>query len=136
MSTLSRLSWPLVLGLGALALVRPLMSITGLMDIVGKPLGPWLITALISLAWVVIVLMARVRAPFLTLVLAGLSYGIFAILLSTILSPILTGRLQGPILHPIALVMVLLTNVLWGAAVGMVALLMRELVPHRDGDAR
>jgi hypothetical protein len=34
------LHWPLVVGLGVLALVRPLMSIVGLTDELGRPLTP------------------------------------------------------------------------------------------------
>jgi len=67
------------------------MNITGLMEGLGRPFGPILMSVLISLAWLVIIVLVRVREPLLTLVFTGITYGVFAILLSAILSPLLTG---------------------------------------------
>lgn len=127
MNKLEQLHWPLIIGLGALALIRPLLSVVGLMDGLGRPFGPLLITALISLAWLGIVLISRVRRPFLTLVWTGIMYGIFAMLLSAILSPILHGKLMGPLTNPFAFVAVLITNAIWGGAVGLLALGLQSL---------
>jgi hypothetical protein len=127
MNKLEQLHWPLIIGLGALALIRPLLSVVGLMDGLGRPFGPLLITALISLAWLGIVLISRVRRPFLTLVWTGIMYGIFAMLLSAILSPILHGKLMGPLTNPFAFVAVLITNAIWGGAVGLLALGLQRL---------
>ncbi|HEY0735188.1 MAG TPA: hypothetical protein VGD69_09810 [Herpetosiphonaceae bacterium] len=124
---LRQLHWPLIVGLGALALIRPVLSITGLMEILGRPFGPILITILISLAWLAIVVLVRARQPLLTLVFAGISYGVFAIVISAVLSPLLTGQLSGPITNPIAVVAVLITNAIWGAAVGACALAVQAL---------
>jgi hypothetical protein len=123
MNDLKQLHWPLILGMGALALVRPFMSITGIMDLLGKPFGPVLITALISLAWLGIVLTAKIRQPLLTLIFTGLAYGFFAILTSAILSPILSGELSGPLTAPfgIGIMAVLTTNAIWGGVIGFVA---------------
>lgn len=126
MTKLRQLHWPLIMGLGALALVRPLMNITGLMDSLGKSFGPLLITALISVAWVVICVFVNVRNPLLTLIGAGVAYGIFATVLSALLSPLLTGALAGPLTNPYAIVSVLLTNALWGALAGVVALVVQQ----------
>lgn len=122
--------WSLVLSLGALALVRPLMSATGVSEAIGSPWAQLGSTVLITVAWVSAVVVARVPRPFLTLVLTGLVYGVLAILLSAVLSPILTGGLQGPITNPFAMVSVLLTNALWGTAAGGLALAFRA-VPGR-----
>ena len=127
MNKLEQLHWPLIIGLGALALIRPLLSVVGLMDGLGRPFGPLLVTALISLAWLGIVLISRVRRPFLTLVWTGIMYGIFAMLLSAILSPILHGKLMGPLTNPFAFVAVLITNAIWGGAVGLLALWLQSL---------
>lgn len=127
MNKLEQLHWPLIMGLGALALIRPLLSVVGLMDGLGRPFGPLLVTALISLAWLVIVLISRVRRPFLTLVWTGIMYGIFAMLLSAILSPILHGELMGPLTNPFAFVAVLITNAIWGGAIGLLALGVQSL---------
>jgi hypothetical protein len=130
MNMLKQLHWPLIVGLGALALIRPVLSITGLMDGLGRPFGPVLITILISLAWLAIVVLVRVRQPLLTLICAGISYGVFAILISAVVSPVLTGQLSGPLTNPIAVVAVLLTNAIWGAVVGVCALALHALAPR------
>jgi len=122
MDKLDQLHWGLILGLGALALIRPLLNIVGLMDGLGRPFGPLLITGLISLTWLVIVVTSHVRQPLLTLVWTGIAYGVFAILLSALLSPILDGALRGPLTNPLAVVSVLITNAIWGGAVGLLAL--------------
>ncbi len=127
MHKLKQLHWPLIIGLGALALVRPVLNITGLMEGLGRPFGPILMTMLISLAWLAIVVLVRVRDPLLTLVLTGITYGVFAILLSAILSPLLTGQLTGPITNPVAIVAVLITNAIWGALVGLCALALQAV---------
>lgn len=126
MQKLDQLHWGLILGLGALALIRPLLNIVGLMDGLGRPFGPLLITGLISLVWLVIVVTSNVRQPLLTLVWTGIAYGVFAILLSAFLSPILDGALRGPLTNPFALLSVLITNAMWGGAVGLVALAVQQ----------
>jgi hypothetical protein len=108
--------------MGALALIRPFMSITGLMEGLGRPFGSIFMTVLISVAWLAIVVLARVREPIFTLIFTGLVYGAFAIVISAILSPILTGELAGPITNPFAIVSVLITNAIWGLIVGVIAL--------------
>ena len=127
MNKLEQLHWPLIIGLGALALIRPLLSVVGLMDGLGRPFGPLLVTALISLAWLGIVLISRVRRPFLTLVWTGIMYGIFAMLMTATLSTILHGKLMGPLTNPFAFVAVLITNAIWGGAVGLLALGLQSL---------
>lgn len=111
----------LIIGLGALALVRPLMKMTGVMDLIGQQFGSILMTVLISLAWLIIVWAKRITHPVAILVGAGLSYALFAILLSGIASPILDGKLQGPLTNPLAIVSVFVTNAIWGFIVGIIA---------------
>lgn len=115
------LQWPLILGLGTLALARPVMSMVGLLDVIGQPTASITISAIISLVWLAAVVLARVHRPILTLVLAGVSYGVFAIILSAVFSPILTGQLQGPVTNPFAIISVLISNAIWGLVVGLFA---------------
>ena len=122
---LSGIPWSLVLALGALALVRPLMSATGVSAAIGSPWAQLGTTALITAAWVAAVVAAGAPRPFLTLVCTGVAYGVLAIVLSAVLSPFLLGELQGPITNPFAMVSVLLTNALWGAVSGGLALAVR-----------
>ncbi|MEZ5085109.1 MAG: hypothetical protein R2722_02255 [Tessaracoccus sp.] len=121
-----RLHWPLIFGLATLALVRPLFSIVGWSDALGKPATPVLLTVGITLAWVLIVGYSRVGSPVATLVATGLVYAVMAIVLSAVLSPILSGELQGPSTTPVGIVAVLLTNALWGLAAGGIAVLVRR----------
>jgi hypothetical protein len=132
MHKLKQLHWLLIIGLGALALIRPVMNITGLMEGLGRPFGPILMSVLISLAWLVIIVLVRVREPLLTLVFTGITYGVFAILLSAILSPLLTGQLMGPITNPVAMVAVLITNAMWGGLVGLCALALQAITRPRQ----
>lgn len=133
MNKLDQLHWPLIIGLGALALLRPLMSITGLLDRLGRPTTAIAVTIAISLLWLVIVVGTHVRRPFLTLLCVGVTYGVFAILLSALLSPLLTGTLMGPITNVAATISVLITNAIWGGTVGVLALLVQRLQPSTTG---
>jgi len=116
----------LILGLGVLALIRPVMKMTGIMEWIGQAFGSILMTVLISLAWLVIVLAKRVSSPATVLVGAGLSYAVFAIVLSGIASPLIDGKLQGPLTNPLAVVSVLATNAIWGLIVGGIAKALRR----------
>jgi hypothetical protein len=111
----------LILGLGALALIRPLMKMIGFMDIIGQQFGAILMTILISLAWLVIVVKRKVPNLITVLVFSGMSYALFVIILSGILSPILLGKLQGPLTNPLAIVSVFITNAIWGFVIGGIA---------------
>jgi hypothetical protein len=125
--TLKNLHWPLVLGLGALALVRPLVRIvidpTGMAD---APAAAITISILISVVWIAVVGWTNVDHPVLTLVCAGVVYGVLSIGLSAVLSPILTGQLRGPLAMPFTIIPVLLTNAFWGLVTGLIALVVRR----------
>jgi hypothetical protein len=125
--TLKNLHWPLVLGLGALALVRPLIRIlvdpSGMAD---APATAITVSIAISVVWVAVVGLTNVAHPVLTLVCAGVVYGLLSIVLSAVLSPILSGRLQGPLAQPFTIIPVLLTNAFWGLVAGLIALLVRR----------
>ncbi|MCQ8193747.1 hypothetical protein [Streptomyces rugosispiralis] len=124
---LRRLNRPLVALLTAVALVRPLFSVTGLSEALGKPLTPLLLTAFISLTWILAVGLSRVREPLLTPVAAGVAYALAALVLSGILSPLLEGDLRGPLAHPPAILPLFLVNGVWGAVCGVCALGVRRM---------
>jgi hypothetical protein len=126
--SLRNLQWPLVLGLGALALVRPIIrTIQDQAGTASPPVLSIVLTVTITALWVVVVGLSRTSRPIATLVAAGLSYAVLSMLLSGLLSPILTGRLQGPLATPVAIVPVLLTNAAWGAVAGLLALALQRL---------
>lgn len=120
------LHWPLILGLGALALVRPLASIVGLTERLGQPGTSLTLTALITTVWVLVVGCSRVQRPVATLVCAGLVYAALAALISAVLSPILDGQLRGPLTNPFAFGGLLITNAFWGLVAGVLALAVQR----------
>lgn len=134
MNELKELRWPLILGLGAFALLRPLLNIFGVMDDLGRPWGPFLITVGITAVWVGAGLRYANR-PIPTLTCAGVTYGVLASLLSAVLSPILTGEFQGPFATPfmIGFVSLLLINAVWGAIAGGLVQLLRGDSRRRIG---
>lgn len=134
---LKNVTWPLVIGLGVLALIRPLVRIVA--DQSGVTLGavvPIALTVAISVVWIAVVGFSSVRHPVATLVLAALTYGVLSILLSGVLSPILTGELAGPLAMPIAIVPALLFDVVWGAVTGLIAAAIQRARGIRSGAAR
>lgn len=122
--------WRLVLLLGAFALLRPLLHMTGVAGDDG-PIHPGAAavgaTVLITAVWVAVVHVARAPNPFLTLVGAALAYAALSIVLSGILSPVLQGELQGPLGTPAGIPATLLTNAVWGAFAGGIATALRHL---------
>ncbi|MCZ9348481.1 hypothetical protein NGM36_01425 [Streptomyces mutabilis] len=58
---LRRLHRPTVALLTVVALVRPVFSVTGATDALGRPLAPLLLTLLTSLFWILAVGLSRVR---------------------------------------------------------------------------
>lgn len=126
-TTLKTLHWPLIIGLGAFALIRPLTNILGLDDVLGQPWTALLLTGTITLVWVLAVGLSRVSQPILTLVAAALVYALSAALLSAILSPILDGELDGPFARPWVFIPLLLTNAVWGLVAGLLALLLQQV---------
>lgn len=129
MQELKRLPWPLIVALSVVALIRPVMSIVGLMDQLGRPITPILATVGITIVWVAVVVLRRVEAPVATLVVTGVLYGVFAVVLSGVLSLALEGELQGPLATPggFGVVATLAVNALWGTIAGVLARGVREL---------
>lgn len=126
MTSPEHLQWPLVIGLGALALVRPLtMTVRSQLDLPGSPVIAIGLTVLVSAVWVAVVGLTRVAHPVLTLLAAALVYAVLSTVFSAVASPILTGELQGPLAMPWLVVPILATNAVWGAVTGALALLVQ-----------
>lgn len=115
------LSWRIIFILGSVALIRPLFSSLGILEVIGQPFASLSITFVISILWVIAVVWKKIPHPVLTLLSAGIVYGLFAIVISAVMSPIFTGELQGPLTHPLGIISVLITNAFWGGAVGILA---------------
>ncbi|SHN44669.1 hypothetical protein [Cryptosporangium aurantiacum] len=106
--------------LGFLGLARPTLSIVGAYDsgFLAKPVGPLLLTALISAVWIAAAVWRRVHSPVLTLTAAGVAYALFAILLNLSLQPFLASAEPIP---PPGYIAILIFNALQGAVLGLIA---------------
>ena len=114
--------------LAALALIRPFFSIVGLTEYFGQPYTSITLTLIILLVWISIVVITQDKHPIRTLVLAGIFYAVFAIVISGVLSPILLGELQGPLLNPLAIISVFMTNILWGLIAGCISWVIMKVM--------
>ncbi|WP_062105524.1 hypothetical protein [Bacillus niameyensis] len=119
--TTKKLNWKLILILSLIALVRPIMSMLGISEVIGQPIASITATIAITIVWSITVFIRRDSQPILTLLFVGIGYGILAIIISGIFSPILTGHLQGPLTNPFAFISVLITNAIWGLIAGVIA---------------
>lgn len=127
MNSLRSLPWTVALGLGVLALVRPLTRIvTSQLEVAVPAAVPLALTAVITMVWVAVVGLSRNPAPVLTLVCAGVAYAVLSTVLSAVLSPILDGELAGPVANPLAIPPFLLLNAGWGLVAGLLALLVQR----------
>ncbi len=127
-SSLTRaLNLPLVLGLGAFALVRPLVRIVQDQSDLGEHrLVPVALTVLVTTVWVLAVALSRQARPVATLVAAGLTYAVLVVPLSALTSVLLLGDLEGPLTRPWSIVPLLIVNALWGACAGVLALALQR----------
>ncbi|MBX6751275.1 MAG: hypothetical protein IRY85_16690 [Micromonosporaceae bacterium] len=118
------LNWPLVLGLGSLALLWPLAHLTGVSDAIGQPAAPLLILAFVGAVWIGVVGFGRVPRPVLTLALAGAAYGMVLILMGAIFGE-RAERASLP-LSVIAALFELGQATVLGAVIGLVALAIQS----------
>ncbi|MGI6877466.1 hypothetical protein [Microbacterium sp. gxy059] len=80
-----RLSWPLVVGLAALALLWPLTGVLGAGG-VGRAVA---VIAVTLLVWIGVVGLGRIPRPVLTLTTTGAAYGvIYLVAIAVIASPL------------------------------------------------
>ena len=96
-------SWPVVLGLGALALLFPLAELTGASDAIGAVPMALLLLGLVAAVLIGGVGLLRVPRPVLTLTLAGAVSGVvlvgaFEVVRSTVLGT-LAGLLAAAVQH-------------------------------------
>lgn len=112
--------------LGFLGLARPVLSIVGAYDSgpLAKPVGPLLLTALISLVWVAAAVWRRPPNPVLTLAAAGVAYAVLAILLNLSLQPFLDSAEFIPLPGYLAIPVF---NALQGAVLGLIAWALLKL---------
>ena len=125
----------LALLLGLVALARPVLSVIGAYDAgpLAEPVGPLVMTALSSLAWIAAAVWLKVRQPVLTLAGAGIAYAVFAIVLNWSLQPFLASAERIPLPGYLAMPLV---NAAYGAVLGLIALGLQRLIARRAPAAR
>ncbi len=116
----TNLHWPLIVALGAFALIRPFLSILGLSE--GGPGVPIVATALITVVWIAAVVIRCVQRPIITLTAAGGMYGVFVLVMMIVGDPSRVSQLgyAGP--------SIMITNLVWGGIAGFIAEGIRRLV--------
>ena len=134
MNQLVNLRWGLIAVLGAVALVRPLLSIAGAYDLLGGAAGRVVVTILIAAVWIGAVVILRVPRPLLTLAAAGAAYGLFTILLQQVMWNLVLGEVpaEAPDSTPVLVVSwvaILVTNTIYGAVLGLIATGIGRLLP-------
>ncbi|MDT0268185.1 hypothetical protein RM844_18030 [Streptomyces sp. DSM 44915] len=117
---LRTLNWPLVVLLVLLALARPLASVAGLGDVLGRPLTPWLLIGAVSVVWVLLTNRRPEPDPMTTLTVTGLGHGLSVILVGAVHS-LATGDWQAPLEQPLSLAPILVVSAGWGALCGLAA---------------
>lgn len=114
----SHLSWAAVLGFGAMALLWPLLHLTGLADVIGEPATGIGTIVLVGLVWVLGAGLADVPRPVATLTLAGVVYGLLLLVLSATLG--VRGDV-GPLLLGFTAVIEIGRSAALGALAGLLA---------------
>jgi hypothetical protein len=115
--------WSTIFLLGAIGLIRPLLSIAGLFDVLG-PAGSLVVSVVIAAIWIAFTVRMQVRQPVLTLATAGAVYAILSILLATVVLiffPEASGEAPVPLslLLTAGLAGALIMNIIWGTFLGM-----------------
>lgn len=126
------LPWPLIVLLGAVGLARPVLSIAGVYDdggVLGKPAGPLILTAVISLIWVGAAVALRLRQPVLTLALVGVAYSVLAIILNVSLQPFLD---DAELINVPGAIAMIVMNAVQGAVLGLIAWAIIRAMSGRD----
>lgn len=128
------INWPLVAALALLGLVRPLLSILGVYEGLSIPWLSLVVTVIIAVVWIGVVAMWRIQHPFLTLVLAGGLYGVFALVLEQFLARVLSFENAPESLPALGIVSIIVTNLAWGAVVGAIAAGLQRVQDRRPAE--
>ncbi len=112
--------WQAVAGLGALVLLWPLTTLTGIADAIGAPARAVLVVGLIGAAWIGVVGLGRLPRPVLTLTLTGMAGGVYLLLADLLAGAGVSGGL-GLVALPFLLLDLVGGGALWGVLAGLVA---------------
>jgi len=123
-------SWPLVVGLGSLALLWPLAELTNISDALGEAPTALTLLLVVAISWIGGVGVFRVPRPVLTLTLAGVVYGLFLMALRQVFGGPEVG-ISAPLLA-VAAVFEIGRSALLGALAGLAAKGVQRLIGRRS----
>lgn len=112
--------WQAVLGLGALVLLWPLTTLTGLAAVLGAPVRAVLVVGIIGAVWVAVVGLGQLPRPVLTLTLTGMAGGTYLLLADLLAGAGSSGGL-GVVAFPFLALDLIGGGALWGVLAGLVA---------------
>lgn len=116
------IQWPLVLGLGSMALLWPLTALTGIGG-TGAPRA-LAIVGFTALVWIAVVGFGRVARPVLTLTLTGVVFGLVAMAASIVFGGV---GLPGEDAAAWTVVPALAMDAFWGFVAGVLALGVQKI---------
>lgn len=129
-STFGQLHWLTIAVLAVVGLIQPALGMLGVYTTLGRPWTPLAVAALIAVCWVATVVVRRVPRPLLTLVIIGGCYGVLAVALSRAVWGFAgLGQVSMPVGNMVSIV---LSNVIWGALLGLIALGILRISGSRD----
>ncbi|MGJ7907889.1 hypothetical protein ACOQFL_15575 [Actinopolyspora sp. H202] len=128
-SPLVGLPWVTIVALGILGLIQPALGILRVYETLGRPWSPIVVTVLVAAVWVVVVVLRRTARPVLTLTIVGTLYGVLTIALNWIVRIVLYGS-SAPLPGP-AIASIVLANLLGGALLGLLALVILRIMSRR-----
>lgn len=127
----NQLPWPLILSLGALALVRPIIKVFGdVFDYDVSAAVTVIITAVIAVLWIGAVVRLKVKRPVIVLALSGTTYAVLSIAMAVIIqlvAPDLGDKeAKIPVLLTAGLVATTVFNFVYGAFLGFMASIIQK----------
>src|SRR5699024_1967532 len=127
--------WQAVLGLGALVLLWPLTSLTGVAAAIGPATRALSVIALIGATWIGVVGLGRLPRPILTLTLTGMAGGGYLMLADLVAGAGVSGGL-GLVALPFLILDLIGGGAAWGVLAGLCAAGVQKLRGRRGRAAR
>jgi len=125
---IKRLPWKIIIILALVQFIRPVLSIAGAFD--NFKAGPLLVTAVVTIVWIVVAVAAKVREPVKVLAAAGAVYAVGSVLVAAFLQIFFTQSPEEtvslPLLLTVGLVASAIYNAAWGALLGLAAMVIRR----------
>ncbi|WP_438388782.1 hypothetical protein [Actinopolyspora saharensis] len=129
-STFGQLHWLTIVVLAVVGLVQPALGMLGVYTTLGRPWTPLVVAALIAVFWVATVVVRHVPHPLLTLVIIGGGYGVLAVVLNRVVWSLAgLGQVSMPAGNMVSIV---LSNIIWGALLGLIAVGILRINRTRD----